>query len=197
MLTLAATAVACNRPPSQPAPRQTPGVIVVPPPGPATVGTIFVLESGGPPPDDTTVVAPAGRPRVIVLRRGAPDNSLFASVAISDSMLGDSAARARPSTDSITVRISPRPGIYGIDIEVEGGNPVPMRVAMSYAVHFVAPAGARDRYGSDLDFEQALFLARVEPDGRVVFLPTVREGSDVISARVPGPGRYVVAAPRR
>ena len=39
-------------------------------------------------------------------------------------------------------------------------------------------------------------LARVEPDGKVVFLPTSRPGSDLLSAVIPGPGRYLVAAPR-
>lgn len=155
-------------------------------PPPSRLDAVYVLESSGVPADDTVVSFSRARGRVIVLRRGAPDNSLFAEVAIT----GDSAA-----SDSATVTVRPQPGVYGIDFDIPPRPSGVVRVTFSYGVHFVAPSGARTRYGSDLSFEEALSIARVEPDGRVVFLPTTRPGSDMVAAIVSGPGRYVVAAP--
>jgi len=167
--------------------RPSSGPVLPPPPDPSRLDQVFVLESGGPSAEDTTVAVARGRRRLIVLRRGAPDNSLFATVSVPDTMPA--------SADSIRISVQPRPGIYGVDLTAVGGSLTGATVSLSYAVHFVAPAGARARYGGDLGFERALFIARVEPDGRVEFLPTARPGSDLLSAVVPGPGRYVVAAP--
>lgn len=164
-----------------------PGVPAPRPPPPATMETAFILESSGVPPEDTSLTLAPAEGRVVILRRGAPDNSLFAEVAVPPAAEGSPPGQA-------SLRITPRPGLYGLDLA--GEVPPGSRVTFSYGVHFVAPAGARERYGSDLSFEEALWVARVEPDGRVVFLPTARPGSDLLSATIPGPGRYVVAAPR-
>ncbi len=153
----------------------------------ASIETVFLLESSGVPPDDTTVAVPRAAGRVVILRRGAPDNSLFAEVAVAAAS-GDGV----PGTGLVEIR--PRPGLYGLDLA--GDLPAGSRVTFSYGVHFVAPAGARERYRTDLAFEEALWVARVDPGGRVVFLPSTRPGSDLLSAIVSGPGRYVVAAPR-
>ena len=169
-----------------------PGVLprdVGPPPPPAApIDAVFILESGGTAPDDTVVVIPAGRGRVIMLRRGAPDNSLFARIVIPADT-----ARA----DSIHVTVRPRPGLYGIDLDADRALPAGVTVTISYAVHFVAPAGAREQYGGDLGFERALFLGRAAPDGILTFLPTSRPGSDLVAGSIPGPGRYLVSAPKR
>lgn len=162
------------------------GPTLPPPPDPTTIDRVFILESGGPPADDTTVTVLPGQRRVVLLRRGPPDNSLFATFTFSDSAAG------RP----IPIRIHARPGLYAVDIEADGPWPTGATLVMSYAVHFVAPAGASERFGNDLGFERALFLARAEPDGRVEFLTTSRPGSDMLQAALPGPGRYLVAAPR-
>jgi hypothetical protein len=122
-----------------------------------------------------------------MVRRGAPDNSLFARIAIPP----DTAR-----TDSIRITVRPRPGVYGIDLESSGPLPVGISLTISYAIHFVAPAGARDRYGSDLGFERALYIAQATAAGRIEFLPTSRPGSDLVAAAIPGPGRYLVAAPK-
>ena len=156
-------------------------------PGAAVIEAVFVLESGGTAPEDTVVVVPAGRGRVILVRRGAPDNSLFARIAIPPD-----SARA----DTIRVTVRPRPGVYGIDLESDRPLPAGVTLTISYALHFVAPAGARDRYGSDLGFERALYLGRVSADRQVVFLPTTRPGSDLLVATIPGVGRYLVSAPK-
>jgi hypothetical protein len=86
--------------------------------------------------------------------------------------------------------------LYGIDLESDRPLPAGVTLSISYALHFVAPAGARDRYGSDLGFERVLFIARATPDSQVVFLPSSRPGSDLLAATVPGPGRYLVSAPK-
>lgn len=173
------------------APRVDPGVVTpeagAPPPPPARIDRVFVLESGGTAPEDTVVIVPPGRSRVILVRRGAPDNSLFARIA----MPADSTR-----TDSIRIVVRPRPGVYGIDLEADRPLPAGMTLTISYAVHFVTPAGARDRYGSDLGFERALYLARAGPDSQIIFLPTSRPGSDVLAATIPGAGRYLVSAPK-
>ena len=157
-------------------------------PPPSRLAAVFVLESGGAAPEDTTVTFAARQGRVIIVRRSPPDNSLFARVTVpADSTKG---------ADSVRLTIRPTPGRYGIDLEVRGGLPRGAQLAMSYAVHFVAPAGAKARYESDLGFEKALFLAQVTGDSTITYLPTLRPGSDLISAAIPGPGRFVVAAPR-
>ncbi len=186
-LMVTALVAGCGGPPRV-SPRPTTGPVLPPPPDPSRLDQVFVLESGGPSAEDTAVAVPRGRRRLIVLRRGAPDNSLFATVSLPDT--------TAVSGDSIRVSVRPRPGIYGVDVSAEGGSLAGTTISLSYAVHFVAPAGARARYGGDLGFERALFIARVESDGRVIFLPTARPGSDLLSAVVPGPGRYLVAAPR-
>jgi hypothetical protein len=186
----AAFAAGCGgRPTAAPKPVVT-GPTPEPPPRSTTLDSVFVLESSGSPPEDTVVTIAAGRARTILLRREAPDNSLFARVSLP---ADTGAARAR---DSIRVSIKPRPGQYGLDLVIDGNRPGGAVLTMSYAVHFVAPAGARSRYGSDLEFERALFIAKLGIDGKVVFYPSIRIGSDMLEAVIPGSGRYLVAAPR-
>jgi len=157
----------------------------VPPAGPLTEA--FVLESSGVPPDDTTTTFAAQAGRVVLLRRGAPDNSLFAEIRI--------AAADSGATDSTTLAVRPRPGLYGVELSASGRAPGRIRLTFSYGLHFVAPADARERYGSNLVFERTLFVARLEGD-RLVYLPSTRPGSDLLSAEVDGPGVYLVASPR-
>lgn len=186
MAILALATGACGGPPSV-VPVINRGPLLPPPPGPATLDAVFVLESGGPPADDTTVTIRPGQPRTILLRRGSPDNSLFATLVVADTTAGA----------PVRITIAPGPGLYAVDLAADGPWPARVTLMMSYAVHFVAPAGARERYGNDLGFERALFLARAEPGGRVEFLTTARPGSDLVEAAITGPGRYLVAAPRR
>ncbi len=120
----------------------------------------------------------------MVIRRDPPDNGLFARLTF----------QTVPG-DSTRISIRPRPGLYGFDLAADRSLAAGVAVALSYAVNFVAPAGARSRYGNDLEFERALFLARAD-SGRVAFLPSLRPGSDIIESIIPGPGRYLLAAPR-
>ena len=155
---------------------------------PRPLGEVFVLEAAGAQPDDTTLRIDPGIERVIVLRRSAPDFGLFARIELGDSALqGDSAL-------GITIR--PLPGEYGLDLVLRGEVGKGGAIVFSYGSHFVAPAGARARYGSDIYFERALAIGKLDEHEQLVFLPTTRPGSDMLSATLAGPGRYLVAAPR-
>ena len=176
-----AASVGCrHRPPEAavPGPEDTQPV-----PDPLPRSQVFVLESGGGPPEDTVVTVPT-EGRIIVIRRGPPDNTVFAQIAVPT------------GTVPIALTIRPSPGLYGVTIDATPTLPPGAVLSFSYAVHFVAPAGARERYGSDIGFERELTIAGVGPDTLVTFLPTKRPGSDYLSAVIPGPGRYAVAAPR-
>ncbi|NOT09882.1 MAG: hypothetical protein HOP28_16940, partial [Gemmatimonadales bacterium] len=99
-------------------------------------------------------------------------------------------------TSDLRIALRPSPGTYGLDLELDTAGAPRSTLVFSYGAHFVAPAGARARYGSDLAFERALGIGMVSAAGMVTFLPTTRPGSDMVSARVAGPGRYLVVAPR-
>ena len=160
---------------------------------PRPLSEVFVLEAAGAQPDDTSLSMMPGVPRVIVLRRSAPDFGLFARIELGDSTLRTGANL--PGGEA-TLTIHPRPGEYGLELEVQGTFGGGGSILFSYGTHFVAPAGARERYGSDIYFERQLAIGRVDANDQVTFLPTSRPGSDMLSAPLPGPGRYLVAAPR-
>jgi len=155
--------------------------------GTMALDAIFQLEMGGAPPADTAVMFTTGERRVIVLRHGPPDNAVFAEIQF------DSAAfAARGSPVQVTVR--PRPGVYGVTIE--SGTPfTTATLTFKYAVHFLDPTGARARYGSDIAYERALGIARLD-GANVTFIPSTRPALDNLAARVTLPGTYLVAAPR-
>jgi hypothetical protein len=157
-------------------------------PPPTHIDSVFVLESSGAEPEDTVVKVPLAQGRVILVRRGAPDNSLFAQVDVKRATSG--------RTDTLQIAIRPRPGRYGVDLEFTADSATRVSLTFSYALNFVAPAGARARYGSDLEFEKVLLIARLDSSGRVTFLPTTSPGADLVTATVGSPGRYLVAAPR-
>lgn len=149
--------------------------------------SVFILEVGGTPPADTVVRLAPGERRAIVLRHGPPDQAAFAVVEFGDS--------AFTGGDSVEVTIRPRPGVFGLDI----GSSSAFRegtVTFKYARHFAAPLAARQRYGSDEQFERRLAVGRLPGDGRIILLPTRRPASDNVSAALDGPGAYVVAGPR-
>lgn len=168
---------------------------------PRKLADVFVLEAAGVEPDDTVVTVPAGVSRVVVLRRSAPDFGLFARLNFPDGVLtgaAETGGRGGAGTDATAARLTirPTPGLYGLDLELEGSVGDGATIVFSYGAHFVAPAGARQRFGNDIAFERQLAIGRMTGDTLVVFLPTSRPGSDMLSAPLPGPGRYLVAAPR-
>lgn len=132
---------------------------------------------------------PAGSRHVIVLRHGPPENIVFAEVTFSADAFPDSG-------QTITVEVRPRPGVYGLDLSVS----VPPRggtaVGFYYARYFSAPARARQVYRSDAAFERALSVGRLLPENQIELVPSTRQELDHISASIPGPGSYLVAAPQ-
>ncbi len=158
---------------------------------PRPLAEVFVLEASGAQPEDTALNVVSGTARVVVVRRSAPDFGIFAQLHFPEKTL---TAPAGAAEARLTVR--PRPSLYGLDLDVVGTVGDGATIVFSYGAHFVAPAGARQRYGSNLAFEKELAIGRLEDNGQVVFLPTSRPASDILSAPLPGPGRYLVAAPR-
>jgi len=157
---------------------------------PLPLSQVFVLESWGATPTDTVLTFHAAEERSVVLRRESPDNSLFTKVTFPAGSL------IPTSGDSVMVRLTTRPGLYGVDLATEAQAQQGAQITFSYAIHFVAPAGARTAYGSEIRFEQFLGVGRLDGDSTLVFLDSWRSASDLLMATIPGPGRYLVAAPR-
>jgi hypothetical protein len=147
---------------------------------------VFTLEAFGAPPADTVVRISAGESRVVILRHAPPDNSPFAEVSFAAGAFDGDAE----------VRLAVVPGLYGLDIQANAGLGSGSRITFKYPVHFSAPAGSRQRYGSDVAFEQALLVGRVVSEGRIDLLPSTRPAADNLSAALPDTGRYLVVAPR-
>jgi hypothetical protein len=164
-----------------------------PVPPASTLEQVFVLESWGVPGEDTTVTFNAMEPRVILVRRGEPDNSVFAELRI-----GPGAITPPGGDVTTTVTLEPRPGIFGLEIILEPGAQMtgPIDLTFSYAVHFVMPDAARQRYGTAIAFERELFVAELQGAGEVSFVPSRRPASDLLAATITAPGTYIVAAPR-
>jgi hypothetical protein len=149
---------------------------------------LFVLEAFGAPPADTVVRFDRALPRVIILRHAPPDNSPFAELHFP--------AGAFDGAGEVEVRVTIEPGVYGLGFTTSADLRPVARVVFKYPLHFAAPAGARERYGSDVTFEQALVVGQVLPEGRMALLPSTRPAADNLAAAVPGTGRYLVVAPR-
>ena len=151
--------------------------------------SVFVLEAWGASPNDTVVTFAVGAGRVVILRHGPPDNTVFAELAVPP----DSGAG---SQDSLRVAVRPRPGVYGVDIETSQPLARGATLTFKYPVHFSPPVAIRERYASRAAFERALGIGRVTGDGRIILLPSTQPASDNLQAEIPGAGRYLVAAPR-
>ena len=164
-------------------------------PAPAEPRTIplaqaIVLETSGPPPSDTVVTFTAGEPRVIVIRHGPPEYIVFAELDFPASAFAERGREVR-------VEVRPRPGVYGLDVATSLAIRDSATVAFKYARYFAAPSRARAEYGSDLAYERALGIGRVQrPDGLMALLPSTRPFTDVLQAPLPAAGTYLVAAPQ-
>ena len=175
-----------GRPPIQggPAvPPETPNVTL-------PVSELFVLESWGAPPLDTSVVFAPGNRRTVLLRHAPPDNTVFAELSLPAELFPN------PGADSIRLRIEIRPVVYGMTITSTQGFAAGAILTFKYPVHFAASQAANQRYGNRAQFERALGIGVQENDGRFRLLPSTRPAADNLSATIPGPGVYLVAAPR-
>lgn len=149
----------------------------------------IVLETAGPPPSDTSVSFVAGTRRIIVMRHGPPENIVFARVTFQPTTFGDSGQQ-------VSVDLRPRPGVYGVDISTSIPPRSGFSVVFEFARYFSAPARALQVYRSDAAFERALAVGRQLPDNNIELLPPTDTEIDKVSAVVPGPGSYLVAAPQ-
>jgi hypothetical protein len=150
---------------------------------------LLVLATSGSQPGDTSVTFTTGSQRVIVLRHGPPGNAVFAEITFGGRSFGDSGR-------SVQVDIRPRPGIYGFDLTSSIPFGQGATVAFRYPRYFSAPTRAREIYGSDIAFERALAVGRLQPDDQVLLLPSTRPASDNLRAAIPSAGSYLVAAPQ-
>jgi hypothetical protein len=150
----------------------------------------LVLETSGPPPSDTSVSFVSGEQHTIVLRHGPPENIVFARLSFTAAAFADSG-------QTVTVEVHPRPGLYGLDFTTSTPlQPSGATLAFEYPRFFSAPSRATQVYGSDIAYERALAIGRLVPDNQLELLPSSRPAADNLSAAVPGPGRYLAAAPQ-
>ncbi len=155
-------------------------------------GQVYTVEVWGAAPSDTVVTFPGAQARVIVLRHGPPDNTVFAEVHIPAGALEPSGG-----TDSVALAVRPVPGVYGVSLESAAPLRSPLRLVFKYPVHFAAPADSRTTYATDVLFEQALVIARAEDGGaRFQTLRSTRPASDNLEAAITTLGRYELVAPR-
>lgn len=152
---------------------------------------LYVLEMSGIPPEDTTVTFRAGQPYSVILRHGAPDNSVFVELTFPAAVFGDST-----SLDSVTVAVHPRPGIYAVDVTTTLPPDKGATIRFKYPVHFSPPLEAVSHYGSAVQLERALSIARLEEGTNYELLRSTRPSVDNLEAPLAGPGTYLVAAPR-
>jgi len=152
---------------------------------------IFPLEVAGVTPGDTTVTFATGRPRTIILRHGPPDNTVFVELAFPAE-----AFTGAGTPESVTVSVAPVPGLYGFTLGTSVAPAAGARVRFKYPVHFAAPAAGLARYGSVTRFERALVVLVRQEGGDWGVLPSQRPASDNLEAPLPGPGTYLLAAPR-
>ena len=150
----------------------------------------MVLEMRGGTAADTTLMVATDRPRTIILRHAPPDNTTFAELWLPAGVF------EAGTRDSVEVRLIPRPGVYGVEITADARLKPGAVLTFKYAFHFSAPPGALARYGTLVALEQALFVSRLQADGRVAVLPSTRPAADNLRAVLPADGIYVVAAPR-
>jgi hypothetical protein len=152
---------------------------------------LYVLEVNGVPPNDTTISFQRGEPRTVILRHGAPDNGVFAELVFP-------AAMFKPSEtgDSVTVVCTVRPGIYGVDVASSVQPDKAGIIRFKYPVHFSAPLGALQKYGTRLRYELALQVGRETDDQKYALYESLRRASDNLEATLVVPGRYLVGAPR-
>ena len=172
--------------PGSPEVKATPVTIQVLP-----LDRLFVLEISGVGPGDTALAIDPTAARTVILRHGPPDNDVFVVLSFPAKVFTPSAAQ-----DSVHLVIRPSPGLYGIEFECDAPLGLGAWMRFEYPVHFSAPIDAQQRYGSAVQFEAALAIARLEKDARYALLVSGRPAPDNLVAPLAGPGTYIVAAPR-
>lgn len=156
---------------------------------------LYVLEVSGIPPEDTTITFLTGQPRTIILRHGAPDNTVFAQFNFPADAFEAPKDSLAPR-DSVKMEIHPHPGLYGIDVQLSALPEKGATILFKYPVHFAAPNAAIVRYGSRARYERALMVGVRIDSTSIGLLESDRPASDNLRAAFLGSGTYLVAAPR-
>lgn len=152
---------------------------------------LLILEVRGSAPVDTSVAITPGEARLVIVRHAAPDNNVFAELAFAASVFA-----ADSGQEPIVVTIKARPGVYGLTVGCDHKFGQGARLTFKYPVHFQAPAPALARYGSAQGYERALMVAIEQDGGNFGLLESTRPSTDNLSAPMPRPGTYLVAAPQ-
>ncbi len=92
--------------------------------------------------------------------------------------------------------ITPRPGVYGMDLRVSLPLSGPASLTFKYGRYFLAPVRARTVYGNDVQFERALSIGQTLAGGQLALLPSTRPASDNLRTPIIAAGTYLVAAPQ-
>jgi len=153
------------------------------------IGRAFVLEAGGVPAGDTTVTFPAGAARVIVLRHGPPDRTVFAELRFPAGTF-----RAAPA-ETVSVTVRPLPGLFGLELVTSAEFAGEGALVFRYARNFLAPMGSTARYPDNSALERALSVAWLQPDATLLLLPSRRPAADNLQAPLRAGGRYLLVAP--
>lgn len=154
------------------------------------IGNVFVLESSGAAPEDTTLTIPAGHDRYVLVMYPPPDNTVFAELYF------PAGAFAAAPDSPVTLTVTPRPGVFGLDFTSSAPVLAGATVTFKYAIHFAAPVAAVHRYGTEDAYNAALEVGRIADDNQLRFLPSEHVTPDDLRSPLPGPGHYLVAAPR-
>jgi hypothetical protein len=123
------------------------------------------------------------------MRHGPPENIVFARISFPATAFGDSGR-------IVSVDLRPRPGIYGLDITTSAPLRAGATVEFEIARYFSAPVRARQIYRSVAAFERSLAVGRLLAENQIELLPSIAGEVDKISAAMPLPGSYLVAAPQ-
>ncbi|MES2306842.1 MAG: hypothetical protein V4558_15165 [Gemmatimonadota bacterium] len=128
--------------------------------------------------------------RTIVMRHGAPDNAIFAIIEVP----ADSTRKA--PGDSVTLRLSPSAGRYGVELQSSDSLKPGIRLTFSYATHFQEPSEAIAKYATPALFEQAMAAAHQIGTDQLQFVVTERPAADMLRFTITGTGVWLLAARR-
>lgn len=148
-----------------------------------------VLETSGPAVADTSVTFTSGLPRTIVMRHGSPGDLVFAELTFPPTAFADSG-------QPVEVSLTPRPGLYGMDVRISLALKTRAVLVFKYPRYFKMPAKAQPAYAGHVALEQALAIGQMMPGDQLAMLPSTRPASDNLSAEISGGGTYLVAATR-
>jgi hypothetical protein len=148
------------------------------PTGRVPADRVYVMEMSGIPAEDTTVTFLAGTARTILLQHGPPDNTVFGGA------------------DLVSVTLSPRPGVYGLEVSLPRAPGPGATIRFRYPMHIAPPRAAEIRYGTRAKLEAALVVGRVLEGGTIGLLASSRPASDNLQAPLAGAGTYLLIAPR-